>query len=73
MFLEYLIFNLTARKSLALQMYKSIFFFSKETVIDAVVANVIWQMSSDRKTTALKQLQGHIWRKAFDDGVIKGE
>lgn len=46
---------------------------SKETIVDAVVANVIWQMNSDRKTTALKQLQGHIWRKAFDDGVIKGE
>lgn len=46
---------------------------SKETIVDAVVANVIWQMNSDRKTTALKQLQGHIWRKAFDDGVIKGD
>ena len=41
--------------------------------MDAVVANVIWQMTSDRKTTALKQFQGHIWRKAFNDGVIKGE
>lgn len=46
---------------------------SKETIMDAVVANVIWQMNSDRKTTALKQLQGHIWRKAFNDGFIKGE
>ena len=41
--------------------------------MDAVVANVIWQMNSDRKTTALKQFQGHIWRKAFNDGFIKGE
>ena len=41
--------------------------------MDAVVVNVIWQMNSDRKTTALKQLQGHIWRKAFNDGFIKGE
>ena len=49
------------------------FIFSKETIMDAVVANVIWQMNSDRKTTALKQLQGHIWRKAFNDGFIKGE
>ena len=50
-----------------------LFYFSKETIMDAVVANVIWQMNSDRKTTALKQLQGHIWRKAFNDGVVKGE
>lgn len=45
----------------------------RESVIDAVVKNVHWQMSSDRKTTALKQLQGHIWREAFEDGKIKGE
>ena len=30
-------------------------------------------MSTDRKTTALKQLQGHIWKEAFEDGSIKGE
>ena len=30
-------------------------------------------MSSDRKTTALKQLQGHIWKEAYDDGKIRGE
>lgn len=30
-------------------------------------------MSSDRKTTALKQLQGHIWKEAFESGKIKGE
>ena len=30
-------------------------------------------MSSDRKTTALKLLQGHIWKEAYDDGKIKGE
>lgn len=47
--------------------------FSKNIVIDAVVKNVIWQMSSDRKTTALKQLQGHIWKEAFESGKIKGE
>lgn len=46
---------------------------SKDIVIDAVVKNVTWQMSSDRKTTALKQLQGHIWKEAFESGKIKGE
>ncbi|KAG8454345.1 hypothetical protein GDO86_000833 [Hymenochirus boettgeri] len=44
-----------------------------EKVIQAVVENVQWQMSSDRKTTALKQLQGHMWRSAYATGQIKGE
>lgn len=55
---------------------KNVYFFnvfSKEQIIDAVVKNVFWQMSTDRKTTALKQLQGHIWKEAFEDGSIKGE
>ncbi|XP_075785589.1 enolase-phosphatase E1 isoform X1 [Pelodiscus sinensis] len=44
-----------------------------EQVIQAVVDNVHWQMSHDRKTTALKQLQGHIWRAAYTTGRMKGE
>ncbi|XP_014667108.1 PREDICTED: enolase-phosphatase E1-like [Priapulus caudatus] len=44
----------------------------EETVRKAVVANVLWQMSLDRKTTALKQHQGHMWRAAFKTGILKG-
>uniref|UniRef100_A0A6I8SVV5 Enolase-phosphatase E1 n=1 Tax=Xenopus tropicalis TaxID=8364 RepID=A0A6I8SVV5_XENTR len=44
-----------------------------EHMIQAVVDNVYWQMSFDRKTTALKQLQGHIWRSAYISGQLKGE
>ncbi|XP_067412970.1 enolase-phosphatase E1 [Emydura macquarii macquarii] len=44
-----------------------------ERVIQAVVDNVYWQMSLDRKTTALKQLQGHMWRAAYATGRMKGE
>ncbi|XP_060103113.1 enolase-phosphatase E1 [Heteronotia binoei] len=44
-----------------------------ERVIQAVIDNVHWQMSSDRKSTALKQLQGHIWRAAYENGCVKGE
>lgn len=44
-----------------------------QQVIQAVVDNVCWQMSLDRKTTALKQLQGHIWRAAFTAGRMKAE
>ncbi|OCT58578.1 hypothetical protein XELAEV_18002013mg [Xenopus laevis] len=44
-----------------------------ENMIQAVVDNVYWQMSLDRKTTALKQLQGHMWRSAYITGQLKGE
>ncbi|XP_012875562.1 PREDICTED: enolase-phosphatase E1 [Dipodomys ordii] len=44
-----------------------------QQIIQAVVDNVFWQMSLDRKTTALKQLQGHMWRAAFTAGHIKAE
>ncbi|KAM5272235.1 enolase-phosphatase E1 [Ctenodactylus gundi] len=44
-----------------------------QQVIQAVVDNVCWQMSLDRKTTALKQLQGHMWRAAFMAGRVKAE
>lgn len=29
-------------------------------------------ISADRKCTALKQLQGHIWKNGFESGTIKG-
>ncbi|XP_063994248.1 enolase-phosphatase E1 isoform X2 [Diachasmimorpha longicaudata] len=29
-------------------------------------------MDNDRKTTALKQLQGHMWREAYKSGDVKG-
>ncbi|XP_008991338.2 enolase-phosphatase E1 isoform X2 [Callithrix jacchus] len=44
-----------------------------QQMIQAVVDNVCWQMSLDRKTTALKQLQGHMWRTAFTAGLMKAE
>ncbi|XP_063519872.1 enolase-phosphatase E1 isoform X1 [Pongo pygmaeus] len=44
-----------------------------QQMIQAVVDNVCWQMSLDRKTTALKQLQGHMWRAAFTAGRMKAE
>lgn len=45
----------------------------KEDVISTTVANVKWQMSADRKTTALKQLQGHIWKSAYEQGKVRGQ
>ncbi|CAM9305180.1 unnamed protein product [Heterosigma akashiwo] len=46
---------------------------SDEEIRAAVVANVQWQISIDRKITALKQLQGHVWRFGFHSGALKGE
>ncbi|XP_047512748.1 enolase-phosphatase E1 [Pieris napi] len=45
---------------------------SKEDQIEGIVNNVKWQMSSDRKVGALKQLQGLIWKQGYDKGDIKG-
>lgn len=35
--------------------------------------NILWQMDNDRKTGALKQLQGHIWQEAYKTTAIKGQ
>ncbi|XP_043473674.1 enolase-phosphatase E1-like [Leptopilina heterotoma] len=45
---------------------------SPEEEKESLVKNILWQMDEDRKTGALKQLQGHIWRQAFESGDIKG-
>ncbi|KAL8611112.1 hypothetical protein ACOMHN_064402 [Nucella lapillus] len=45
----------------------------KGKVIKGVVANVQWQMDNDRKSTELKQLQGHIWRQGYESGKVKGQ
>lgn len=44
----------------------------KDSVIDALVANVEAMIKADRKITSLKQLQGHIWRTGFEAQEIKG-
>ncbi|CAD1477434.1 unnamed protein product, partial [Heterotrigona itama] len=38
---------------------------------ESLIKNILWQMDSDRKTGALKQLQGHMWREAYNSGTIK--
>jgi 2,3-diketo-5-methylthio-1-phosphopentane phosphatase len=44
---------------------------SDEQQREFVIKNVTWQMSVDRKSTALKQLQGHIWSTAFKNQELK--
>ncbi|XP_064624126.1 enolase-phosphatase E1-like [Lineus longissimus] len=45
----------------------------KDDIIKAVVAKVLWEVENDKKFSALKQLQGHMWRTAYKAGNIKGE
>lgn len=45
----------------------------KSEFATALYKNIEWQMSKDRKSTPLKQLQGMIWKKAYEDGSIKGQ
>ncbi len=45
----------------------------KEDITKAVADNVRWQMSSDRKSTELKQFQGHMWQEGYQLGELKGE
>jgi methylthioribulose 1-phosphate dehydratase/enolase-phosphatase E1 len=40
---------------------------------EAVLANVAWQMGANRKTGALKALQGHIWRDGYGNGSLRGD
>lgn len=43
-----------------------------EAVRDSVVRNVLAQMDADRKTTALKALQGAMWRDGYEQGELRG-
>lgn len=40
--------------------------------VKSIVANVQWQISEDRKSKELKDLQGKIWKIAFESGGIRG-
>ena len=40
--------------------------------LDAMVY-ITWLMDRDRKSTALKSLQGKIWKAGFESGQLKGE
>jgi enolase-phosphatase E1 len=44
---------------------------TEDEVKESIIQNVLWQMNNDRKTDALKQLQGHIWKAAYKP--IKGQ
>jgi enolase-phosphatase E1 len=41
--------------------------------IESIAAYVEWLISIDRKSTALKSLQGKIWRQGYEDGSLKSQ
>eukprot|EP00892_Ulva_mutabilis_P005540 jgi/Ulvmu1/3358/UM156_0015.1 len=45
----------------------------RATQISACIANIEAQMAADRKTTALKHLQGLIWTGGYRSGEIQGQ
>jgi len=45
----------------------------RDVEIDSVVAYVNWLMDRDRKSTALKSLQGKIWKQGYADGTLKSQ
>ena len=43
-----------------------------EAEIDSVMAYLLWLMDRDRKSTALKSLQGRIWKSGYEAGELVG-
>src|SRR5579862_7952165 len=47
--------------------------FSAETArADTALAYLLWLMDRDSKSTALKSLQGRVWKNGFESGELKG-
>ncbi|KAJ1991331.1 enolase-phosphatase E1 [Dimargaris cristalligena] len=44
---------------------------SKEDKIEAIIANIRFQVSIDRKIKALKDFQGYMWNVGYADGELK--
>ena len=45
---------------------------SPERGIPRILKYIYWLMDRDRKSTALKSLQGKIWKAGFESGELKG-
>ncbi len=44
-----------------------------DAVIDSLVAYVHWLMDRDRKSTGLKSLQGKIWKRGYQGGILRAQ
>jgi enolase-phosphatase E1 len=41
--------------------------------LDSLVSYIHWLIDRDRKSTALKSLQGKIWKQGYDNGTLKSQ
>ncbi len=55
----------------ALSLSKGLVFEAWEST-NTTLAYLLWLMDRDRKSTALKSLQGKIWKAGFESGELKG-
>jgi enolase-phosphatase E1 len=46
---------------------------AERVTVDALTAYIHWLMDRDRKTTALKSIQGKIWNDGYQRGDLRGE
>lgn len=46
---------------------------NREERIASIAAYAEWLMDRDRKSPGLKALQGHIWKRGYDNGALHGE
>src|SRR4051794_24539321 len=44
-----------------------------DVLLDSIVSYVHWLIDRDRKSTALKSLQGKIWKQGYDNGALKSQ
>ena len=44
-----------------------------ENELDSLTRYLEWLMDRDRKSPGLKLIQGHIWKRGYDDGTLRGE
>ena len=46
--------------------------FSGEAAVEAAISYLHWLMEHDRKSTALKSIQGKIWKAGYESGQLVG-
>jgi len=46
---------------------------TRDQLLESTAAYAEWLMNRDRKSPGLKELQGKIWERGYDDGTLRGE
>ena len=43
------------------------------TTVESLAVYLEWLMDRDRKSPGLKLIQGHVWKRGYDTGMLRGE